>query len=135
MNWYQRVVNDVIFRTIEVKGEDDFKHNTIVVISIPGFAFLLPIMSLIQRHLTGQFYKLKFLENILIRPMYIMVEGIILYILPVVIFNYYYIFYKDKYLVFLDKSSYKGVKLIVIYYVVFFMPMFITLGYALLFGR
>ena len=104
---------------------------SLIGISLPLVIPFIAIMSVLQHDVLGfYFYKL----NIHLtgkKVIDLTLEGLILFFMPILAFNYYLIFYKKKYVGLLEEYNSRG-RNFFLYYMVFSYGLIVVLGVALL---
>ncbi len=112
-------------------NKTDWKLKSMASMSIAMTFNLILIMVILQKNVFGYFYEinLRFLSG---HENYILTM-LILYLMPIILLNYFLIFLRNKYERLIEKYPYKNGKLFLIYFLIsMFLPIVLLWGGILL---
>ncbi len=131
MEFYYKIWVDTIIRIkSQPKNNDNWKFLSIVYISMAMALNLIIIMGILQKNILNKsFYNLN-LNFFAGTKLDALIEFIILFFMPMILLNYFCIFYRKKYLVLIKKHPYYNGKLGLTYLLISYFTPFILLFLA-----
>lgn len=130
---YYRIWVDLIIKArSRPESRNSWALPSMIFMSISMMLNLFLIMTILQKHILGYyFYHIVF--NSLPKYWSNVISGIILFVLPCVLLNYFLIFFKQRYKKLLQKYSYSNGKLFVTYFLIsMLLPLVLLFGAIIL---